>query len=96
MNDEILGIIVKAIRKNAGLTQKQLADAMPNWHWTIVAKIEKGFRSLRAVELLPLADALGCQPADFLDPNTPEKIAHRAIQAKIDELKSEIELLEQL
>jgi transcriptional regulator with XRE-family HTH domain len=48
-------------RQRAGLTQRDLADAL-GWHLPTVQRIERGERRLAVEELLPYADKLGTTP----------------------------------
>lgn len=56
--------IAKA-RKEAGLTQQQLADHLRR-HQSFVAKIENGERRLDVVEFLEIARILGTDPIKML------------------------------
>ena len=86
MTDKELGVLIKAVRESLGMTQTQVAGLMPAWHFTTVAKVEKGLRSLKATEIPSLATALGLEPAELLDPQTVEKFARQAIRVKIEKL----------
>ena len=52
-------------RKNAGLTQAQLAESL-GWPQSDVSKIETGDRRLDVVEFVNLCDGLGVDPCDVL------------------------------
>ena len=52
-------------RKRAGLTQTLLAQKLEQSQ-PYVAKYEKGVRRLDLIEFLEIADAIGCNPFDFL------------------------------
>lgn len=57
------------LRKEAGLTQKQLADTA-GVHINIISRIERGERSANKLQLdtaAKLAKALGCHAEDFID-----------------------------
>lgn len=68
--DERVGARVRASRERAGLTQKQLADALAGLGWkidpTALTGIEKGKRSVRVSQLETLAHALGVPVHDLL------------------------------
>lgn len=55
-------------RMAAGLTQKQLADAVGSTP-AEVSKWERGERAPRASKLKQIADALGCSVLDLMDPS---------------------------
>lgn len=58
-------VFIREWRKHADLTQEQLAekvDRSPSW----VSQIENGEIGFTEESLSLLADALGCEPADFL------------------------------
>jgi transcriptional regulator with XRE-family HTH domain len=56
--DSVLGGQLRQLRIDAGLSQEELAQAVPHlgWNGATVAKIESGSRSLKATELLVLLD----------------------------------------
>ena len=60
---------VRYARKNAGFTIEELARRS-GLAWDIIQKVETEKRYLRADELEPLANALGCSPLALL-PNAP-------------------------
>lgn len=57
--------VLTASRREAGLTQRELADRLPSWlgwdHSTL-AKVETGRRRLDLVEFLEIAKALKLEP----------------------------------
>jgi transcriptional regulator with XRE-family HTH domain len=57
--------VVAASRRDAGLTQEQLADRI-GWHRSRIAKIESGERRLDVAEFITIADALKMEPATLL------------------------------
>lgn len=64
-HEAFMGLILKA-RKDAGLSQQQVADAM-GWPQTYVSKVELGERRLDVIEFIKMADVIGFSKADFLD-----------------------------
>lgn len=54
--------MLKAARKNAGLTQDQLTARLGAYN-TFVSKYERGERQLDVVEFIAVAEALGVEPA---------------------------------
>lgn len=58
-------------REQLNLTQRELADRLnrwfPTWDWSIISKIERGVRTLKADELPYIAIALECSVLDLLD-----------------------------
>lgn len=57
--------IIQASRREAGLTQRDLADRLPKWlGWdqTTLAKVETGRRRLDLVEFMEIAKALKLEP----------------------------------
>lgn len=60
--------VLTASRREAGLTQRQLAERLPDWlGWdhTTLGKVEKGRRRADYVELREIAIALGLKPLVF-------------------------------
>ena len=86
MTDKELGAVIAAVRKSSGLTQRDLCERVDVAPHTL-CKIEKGTRSLKAVELQVFAQALGVSCEDLFD-------FRRAIESRINSLRSEIEMLE--
>lgn len=68
--DEEIGARVAACRELAGISQAKVAAMLSARGLGIaqsaIAKIELGKRSLRASEMVPLAEVLGAHPLDFL------------------------------
>lgn len=58
---EKLRALLRALRKNAGLTQAEVATRLEKPQ-SFVAKYEQGERKLSAVELVYVARALGAKP----------------------------------
>jgi len=50
--------LIVAARNEAGMTQRALAERL-GWHYTIIAKIERGDRRIDVVEFVAIARALG-------------------------------------
>lgn len=57
---------LKEIRKDRGLSQQELADALGLAHKSSISKIEKGKRGISIPYVLRLADALHVDPAYLL------------------------------
>lgn len=60
--------VLQASRREAGLTQRELAARLPNWlGWdqTTLAKAETGRRRVDGVELMEIAKALKLEPMVF-------------------------------
>lgn len=62
---QALRSLIEEARLKAGLSQKDVADAL-GVHQTWVSKIEGGERRLDVVEFLELAEALGVDPFKLL------------------------------
>ena len=59
--NRVIVTVLTASRREAGLTQRQLATRLPpgmGWDHTILGKVEKGRRRLDVVEFQELAKAL--------------------------------------
>ena len=64
---EVLRILLIERRKQAGLTQAQLAEKLGSgWHQSTVASMENGQRKIDVLEFLKLSEAIGFDPAEFL------------------------------
>jgi len=64
---EVLRILLIERRKQAGLTQVQLAEKLGSgWHQSTVASMENGQRKIDVLEFLKLSEAIGFDPAEFL------------------------------
>lgn len=88
---------VKKLRKDAGLTQADLAERLSQWgrsyHQTTVAKLESGTRPTSLEELIPLSVALGIpQQAFFQDPSPADQAEREARQAEQEVLRLRAEL----
>ena len=62
---ERLVALLRQARKQAGLTQDELAERMGAYK-TFVSKYERGERRLDVIEFLAVTDALGLEPAAVL------------------------------
>lgn len=75
---------VKRLRKDVGLTQKELADRLSQWgrsyHQTTVAKLESGNRPTTLEELIPLSVALGVSQREFFQDPSPTESAERRVR----------------
>lgn len=63
---------LKRIRESKGITQRQLADAS-GVSLRMIQHYEQGFKDINmaaAVSVVRLADALGCDVHDILEPET--------------------------
>ena len=64
-----VGAAIKAARKKAGLTQKELADQLELIPVYIcrgsISRIENGTRAITDIELAAIAKVLGVTPNDF-------------------------------
>ena len=63
---ERLRALLKAARKEAGLTQDQLAERMGAYK-TFVSKYERGERQLDVIEFLEVAEALQVDPNSLIE-----------------------------
>ena len=64
---EVLRILLIERRKQAGMTQAQLAEKLGSgWHQSTVASMENGQRKIDVLEFLKLAEVIGFDPADLL------------------------------
>ena len=64
---EVLRILLAERRKQAGLTQAQLAEKLGSgWHQSTVATMENGQRKIDVLEFLKLSEAIGFDPAELL------------------------------
>ncbi len=64
---EVLRILLIERRRQAGLTQVQLAEKLGSgWHQSTVASMENGQRKIDVLEFLKLSEVIGFDPAEFL------------------------------
>lgn len=80
--DEEIGARIAACREKAGISQAKVAAMLSARGLLIaqsgIAKIELGKRSLRASEMVPLAEVLGAHPIEFLDSDRIDSAAFSA------------------
>lgn len=93
--DSTVGINVRKLREARGLSQAELASEMtkrglPGFHPQTITKIEKGVRSVKLVEGVPLADILGAEAGDLLK-TSEAAVSSAAFQRLIGEHVQEIE-----
>ena len=77
-----MGNVIRSKREAAGLTMAEVARRA-KMHHTKLWKIEHGERRLMAADVLPLAQAIGCDPRDLLPaleegPSTAEETTANA------------------
>lgn len=58
-------VVMTQARKNAGLTQSQLAKRLGKPQ-SYISKAERGERRVDVIEFLEIADALGKRPVDLI------------------------------
>lgn len=64
---EVLRILLIERRKQAGMTQAQLAEKLgTGWHQSTVASMENGQRKIDVLEFLKIAEVIGFDPAELL------------------------------
>jgi transcriptional regulator with XRE-family HTH domain len=63
------GKSVRAHRQRLGVSQEKLAE-FADLHRTYVADIERGNRNVGLVNIVRLADALGVEPGELVNPCT--------------------------
>ena len=61
-----LGERIRSLRKEAGLSQEELADAA-GLHRTYIGAIERGERNISLINIIQLARSLRVKPADLLE-----------------------------
>lgn len=61
----VLARVLVQMRKEAGLTQRQLAGRL-GWPHGVIGIIESGQRHVRAIEIIAIAQALGRNPATLI------------------------------
>jgi transcriptional regulator with XRE-family HTH domain len=67
---KIAGANIRAIRKQRGVSQEQLADAL-GVHRTYMGGVERGERNLTLRSLEKLAERMGVDPVSLLTPAPP-------------------------
>jgi DNA-binding XRE family transcriptional regulator len=68
---EIFGQNVRRIRKEAGLSQEELAFRA-KLHRTYISSVERGERNVSVENIFAIADALKVFPGDLLKPIAPK------------------------
>lgn len=61
-----LELFLKSARKEAGLTQMEVAQAM-GWPQSDLSRVENGERRLDVVEFVRLAQVIGFRPGDAIE-----------------------------
>ena len=89
VTDEVLGLIVKTLREDQDMTQRDVAQQM-GWIIATVSRVEGGQRSLKASELPALADVLGVRIQDLYR----TQIVRKSIDAKAAKLRAQLDRLE--
>ena len=64
---EIIGSLIRELRKKSGLTQEQLAE-LANLHWTYVSGVERGVKNPSLVSLEKIAVALKIPLSELFKP----------------------------
>lgn len=80
---------IKALRKEAGLTQQQLGDRIRSAH-SIIGKLENGKQDLTEYYIFKLCDALHCTPNDLLGFSRPQPTLHADAMAYAINLAIEV------
>jgi transcriptional regulator with XRE-family HTH domain len=65
--EKVLAYNVRRIRHEVGLSQEALAD-LAGLHRTYVSSVERGERNVGVANVFRLADALGVDPRELLQP----------------------------
>ncbi|HEO0676072.1 TPA: helix-turn-helix domain-containing protein [Streptococcus agalactiae] len=101
MNDKELALYIgskiKELRKNKGLTQKELATLV-NMGDTTIANYEKGFRTPKKNTLFKLANALSVTIDELFPPiskEIKENIVHLQPKSKTTEINNKVALLDE-
>lgn len=69
-HNEAIGIVVKALRKQAGYTQLAFSKVV-GLNRTTLVNIEKGRQALSTFQLMKIKEALNLQSVDQFFPNDP-------------------------
>ena len=67
----ILGANVRRIRREAGISQEELADRA-KLHRTYISSVERAGRNVSVENIFSLAEALGVPAAELLKPLSPK------------------------
>jgi transcriptional regulator with XRE-family HTH domain len=84
----IVGQRVRELRKQAGLTQEELADKADS-DFRHIGRIERGESHIQLNTLAWIAQALGVSPAELLEPS-PKLPSKRKIPSPKDEILEEL------
>jgi transcriptional regulator with XRE-family HTH domain len=68
---EVVGLNIRRIRTQAGLSQEELAYRA-KLHRTYISSIERGERNVSVENIFAIAEALKVPPGDLLDPISPK------------------------
>lgn len=79
-----LGTSLRERRKGAGLSQETVARRLGLSRTTFV-NIEKGRQRLATHQLVEIADALGCEPAELLPPKQSAELPADLAEQVVDE-----------
>ena len=71
--DNVFGSNVKYYRETAGLTQGELAERIGYKHKSSLSLIESGKGDVGTKEVVAIANALGVDVTDLLNPQSPEQ-----------------------
>ncbi|HHL0786733.1 TPA: XRE family transcriptional regulator [Streptococcus agalactiae] len=97
MNDKELALYIgskiKELRKNKGLTQKELATLV-NMGDTTIANYEKGFRTPKKNTLFKLANALSVTIDELFPPISKETAVQLQQQSSTTEINNKVALLD--
>jgi transcriptional regulator with XRE-family HTH domain len=77
-----LGDLIRDRRKERRLTQEQLAELW-NLNRTTVVNIEKGRQRISVLQLVELADYLGCTSSDLLPSRSGSRVLSEDLRAKV-------------
>lgn len=61
-----LGVWLRALREERGLSQRDLADSLELEYYTFISQLENGRGKIPAHRYVEWADALGQNPKDFV------------------------------
>lgn len=92
---EDIGRRIAAERRQAGVTQEELARAL-GLERTAVTRIEQGKQGVDSLQLSMIADVLGRPPAAFFEPPPEESMAVllRAPEARREDVRLQLEWLD--
>ena len=90
--DEVLGLFLRQRRKQAGLTQEEVARLMDVARTTYVS-LEQGQRALTSTELKALADIFHCSMVELLEGGEPGEAPRPKVREFWELLIEEVRLL---